>query len=176
MNKKAEELSKLIGAPIEMIENEIDKGMWDILIELNKKGYYTIFSCEGHCNPNPDKKGKIGHWDGYLAFDRTYKFPIYPPKFNKFSTKRRFFYWSGYGEDSRKEYLDNVLKWAVTMPTRIKKPITVYHLLAKNKRQPNREAKLLAYTEDYEEIRCILNRADMDKYFDFQLYEDIKYI
>ena len=39
MNKKAEELSKLIGAPIEMIENEIDKGMWDILIELNKKGY-----------------------------------------------------------------------------------------------------------------------------------------
>lgn len=172
---KAEELSKLIGVPVEYI-NEIDKGMWDILIELNKKGYYTVYSCEGHCNPKPDKKGKIGYWNGYLAFVNTYKFPIYPPKFYKVNSKRRFFYWDGYGEESRKEYLDNVLKWAVTLPTREKKCVTMYHLLAKNKTQPNREAKSLAYTEDYEEIKCILNRADMDKYFDFQLYEDIKYI
>ena len=173
---KAEKLAELIEISAEDVENNIDKGMWDILIELNKKGYYTVYSCEGHCNPNPDKKGKINYWNGYLAFNDTYKFSIYPPKFYKVNSKRRFFYWDGYGEESRKEYLDNVLKWAVTLPTREKKRVTMYHLLAKNKTQPNREAKSLVYTEDYEEIKCILNRADMDKYFDFQLYEDIKYI
>lgn len=172
---KAETLSKLVGIPVEHI-NEIDKGMWDILIELNKKGYYTVFSCEGHCSSRPDKKGKVGYWNGYLAFVTPYKFVNYPPKFYKTNRKRTFFYWDGYGEDSRKEYLDNVLKWAITLPTREKKRVTTYHLLAKIKSQPNREPKLLAYTQDYEEIRCILCRADMDRYFDFELHENISYV
>ena len=172
---KAEKLSELVGIPVEYI-NEIDEGMWDILIELNKKGYYTVYSCEGHCNPKPNKKGKVGYWNGYLAFDKTYKFPVYPPKFYKTNRSRQMFYWEGYGEESRKEYLDNVLKWAVTLPTREKKRVTIYHLLAKNKTQPNREPKLLAYTQDYEEIRCILCRSDMDKYFDFELHEKISYV
>lgn len=172
---KAEILSELIGIPIEHI-NEIDKGIWDILIELNKKGYYTVYSCEGHCNSNPNKSGKVGYWNGYLAFDKTYKFPVYPPKFYKVNRNRRMFYWEGYEEESRKEYLDNVLNWAKSLPTREKKRVTTYHLLAKIKSQPNREPKLLAYTQDYEEIKCILNRVDMDKYFDFDLKENIEYI
>ncbi len=173
---KAEKLAELIGFSAEGVEREIDKGMWDILIELNKKGYHTIYSCEGHCNPCPDKKGNVGYWNGYLAFDRTYTFPTYPPKFYKVNKSRRMFYWEGYEEDSRQEYLDNVLKWAVTLPTREKTRVTVYHLLAKHKSQPNREPKLIAYTQDYEEIRCLLNRADMDKYFDFELHENISYV
>lgn len=172
---KSEKLANLIGMTIEDVENYIDKGMWDILIELNQKGYHTVYSCEGHCSPTPNKKGKVGYWNGYLAFDRTYKFPVYPPKFYKNNKNRQMFYWEGYGEESRKEYLDRVLRWAVTLPTREKRRVTTYHLLAKNKIQPNREPKLLAYTQDYEEIKCILCRADMDKYFDFELHEDIKY-
>ena len=172
---KAEILSGLIGIPVEHI-NEIDKGMWDILIELNKKGYYTVFSCEGHCSPTPNKNGKIGYWNGYLAFHETYKFATYPPKFYKVNRNRRMFYWDGYGEESRKEYLDNVLKWAITLPTRQRKRVTTYRLFAKNKNQPNREPKLLAYTQDYEEIRCLLNRVDMDKYFDFELKETFEYV
>ena len=171
---KLERLAELINAPIEMVENEIDKGMWDILIELNRKGYYTMFCCEGHVNPEPDKKGKVGYWQGYLAFVDTYDFIQYPPMFNKVSTKRKFFYWWGYGEESRQEYLNNVLNWARTLPTREK--VVVYHLTGKNKKQPNREPKLLVYTQNYEDVKCMLNRADMKNYFDFELYEDIKYV
>ena len=173
---KSERLAELINAPIEMVENEIDKGMWDILIELNRKGYYTMFCCEGHVNPEPDKKGRVGYWQGYLAFVDTYDFIQYPPMFNKVATKRKFFYWWGYGEESRQEYLNNVLNWARTLPTREKEKVVVYHLTGKNKKQPNREPKLLVYTQDYEDIKCMLNRADMKNYFDFELYEDIKYV
>lgn len=173
---KAEELGKIIGLSAEFIEENFDEGILDILIALNKKGYYTIFSCEGHCSPKPDNKGKIGKWEGYLAFADTYKFKEYPPKFYKYNNHRRFFYWNGYGEESRKEYLDNVLTWARTLPTRDKKKVVVYHLLGRNKKQPNREPKLFYYGEDYEEIRCIMNRADISNYFDFELHENIKYI
>lgn len=173
---KSERLADLLGLPVEMVEREIDEGMWDILIELNRKGYYTIFCCEGHCNSNSDKRGKVGHWEGYLAFAKTHNFIEYPPKFSKVTNKRRFFYWSGYGEESREKFLENVLRWARCLPTKEKEKIVMYHLTGRNKKQPNREPKLFAYTDDYEEIRCILNRADLDNYFDFKLYEDIKYI
>ena len=46
--KKSEELGKLIGMTSEGVEREIDKGMWDILIELNKKNYKTpkkVYHC-----------------------------------------------------------------------------------------------------------------------------------
>ena len=38
--KKSEKLAQLIHMPVEIVEREIDKGMWDILIELNKKNYF----------------------------------------------------------------------------------------------------------------------------------------
>ena len=64
---KCEKLAEIIGVSVEFIEDNIDKGMLDILIELNRKGYITIFCCEGHLDDN-DK------WEGYIAFDKTYKF------------------------------------------------------------------------------------------------------
>lgn len=167
--KKSEKLANLIGLPVEVVENNIDKGMWDILIELNKKGYYTIFSCEGHVN---DKN----EWEGYIVFLDTYNFVNYPPKFSKVNNHRKYYYWNGKGEESRQEYLDSVLKWARTLPTREKIKIVQYHLIARNKKQPNRDPKSIVYTNDYEEVKCIMNRADMDKYFDFELYEDIRYV
>lgn len=170
---KAEELSKLIGLSVEMIENEIDKGMYDILIELNRKNYKTIFCCEGHLTDH-DKYGK-DYWNGYIAFADTYNFPQFPKNFYKVSHKRMYFYWHGNGEESRQKYLSDLYDWACCLPTRPKKKVVTYHFMAKHKNQPNRD-KLLAFTTDYEEIRCILNREDMDKYFDFDLHETVSYI
>ena len=166
--KKSKNLGDLLGMSAEWIEENIDEGMWDILIELNRKGYITIFCCEGHLN---DK----GKWEGYIAFDRTYKFAEYPTNFYKCNNHRRFFYWRGVGEESRKEYLESLLKWARTLPMREKEKIVMYNLTGKNKKYPNREEKLFYYGSDYEEIRCIMNRADIKNYFNFVLYEDVKY-
>ena len=170
---KSEELGKLIGMPKEVVEEEIDRGMWDILIELNKKNYYTIYCCEGHCNDNA--RHGVNYWEGYIAFAETYKFMQFPKGFYKVGHNRKFFYWQGNGEESRQKYLSDLLNWARCLPTRQKRKITTYHLLAKHKNQPNREPKILCYTQDYEEIRCILNRADMEKYFDFELVENVRY-
>lgn len=170
---KSERLGQLIGMPKEIVESEVDKGMWDILIELNEKNYYTIFCCEGHLSDH-SKYGK-DYWSGYLAFADTYSFPQFPKGFYKVSRKRTFFYWQGNGEESRQKYLEDLYDWAKCLPTRPKKRVTTYHLVAKHKNQPNRE-KLIMYTNDYEEVRCVLNRCDMDKYFDFKLHENIKYI
>ena len=166
---KSERLGNLLGVSDEWIKENIDKGMWDILIELNRKGYITIFCCEGHL----DEKEK---WEGYIAFDKTYKFINYPMGFYKFNNHRRFFYWRGIGEESRQEYLDKLLNWARTLPTRTKEKITMYNLTGRNKKNPNREPKLFYYGDDYEEVRCIMNRADIQNYFDFELYEDIRYV
>lgn len=170
---KSEILGNLIGMSAEHVESDIDKGMWDILIELNQKGYYTIFCCEGH--PYNHEKFGEDYWHGYLAFAKTYKFAEYPKNFFKVSHKRTFFYWKGNGEDNRQKFLNDLLMWARCLPTRPKEKVVTYHLIAKHKNQPNR-TKVIAYTGDYEEIRCIMNRNDMDKYFDFELKEDIKYI
>ena len=168
---KSEKLGRLIGTSAEMVENEIDKGMWDILINLNEKNYKTIFCCEGHLNEFSNK-GK-NYWEGYLAFDKTYKFVQYPKGFYKNDKQRRFFYWEGFGEESRQKYLTELYNWSCCLPKRKIEEVTYYVLEAKFKAQPNRDAKLLCNTTDYEEIRCILNRADMEKYFDFKLYEKV---
>ena len=89
-----------------MIENEIDKGMYDILIELNRKNYKTIFCCEGHLTDH-DKYGK-DYWNGYIAFADTYNFPQFPKNFYKVSHKRMYFYWHGNGEESRQKYLSDL--------------------------------------------------------------------
>ena len=164
-----EKLGNLIGMSADVVKDVIDEGMVDILIELNEKGYTTIFCCEGHLN-NKER------WEGYIAFDRTYNFTEYPMGFYKFNNHRRFFYWRGVGEESRQEYLENLLRWARTLPTREKEKIVMYNLTGKNKKYPNREEKLFYYGDDYEEVRCIMNRADIKNYFDFRLYENIKYV
>ena len=165
---KCEKLAELINASVEFVEENIDKGMLDILIELNRKGYMTIFCCEGHLD---DKN----NWEGYLAFDKTYKFIEYPVGFYKFNNHRRYFYWRGIGEESRQEYLDGLLKWARTLPTRPKEKVVMYNLTGRNKKYPSREPKLFYYGNDYEEIRCIMNRADIKNYFDFELFENVTY-
>lgn len=170
---KAERLSELIGVPAEAIESDFDEGMLDILIELNRKNYFTIYCCEGH--PATNSKHGEEYWNAYLAFASTYKFPQYPKNFFKVSHKRTFFYWQGNGEENRQEFLKELLNWAKCLPTRELKKVTTYHLIGKHKNQPNRE-KLLAYTTDYEEIRCIMNRSDINKYTDFVLHETVNYV
>lgn len=167
---KAEKLAKLIGIPTEIVKRDIDKGIWDILIELNKKHYYTQFSCEGHL-AEEDSAYPVGSWQGYLVFRNTYKFPQYPVRYSKVNRKRDTFYWNGVGEESRQEFLRSVLEWAKTLPVRPHKRVTWYTLICKSKSQPNRDYKTLAHTTDYEEIKCILAGAEMDKYTDVQLLE-----
>ena len=168
--KKSERLASLIGLSVEEVENAIDKGIWDILIELNRKNYFTKFSCEGHLGAH-NRQNRDDYWQAYLVFCDGYKFPQYPVKYSKTNRSRSTYWWDGFGEESRQEFLENVLNWAKCLPTRVIKKTTWYTLTAKHKNQPNREEKLLAYTQDYEEIKCVLARADMDKYFDFNLRE-----
>ena len=78
----------------EAIKENIDKGIIDILIELNRKGYRTLFSCEGHVGFNVEAVRKPeNYWQGYIGFAKPYKFPIYPPKYNKVSKDKMYFYW-----------------------------------------------------------------------------------
>lgn len=161
---KSERLALLIGMPIEFVENEIDKGMVDILIELNEKGYYTTNCCEGHLRDNED-------WNGYICFAYPYKFPVYPKNFSSVK-KRQYYYWNGNGEQSRQTFLNELLAWAKTLP--VKKPIEKkqYVLIGKNKKRPNSRDKILISTSDYEDIKIILNRADMVKY-DLRINESV---
>ena len=168
--KKSEKLAQLIHMPVEIVEREIDKGMWDILIELNKKNYFTQFSCEGHIIENNGNYPN-GYWQGYLVFRGVYKFPQYPVRYSKANRKRDTFYWEGIGEKSRQEFLANVLTWAKCLPTRPIEKVIWYTLSAKNKNRPNGDYKVLAHTTDYEEVKCLLAGANMDKYIDVNLYE-----
>ena len=43
--------------------------------------------------------------------------------------------------------------------------------MAKHKTRPNGSYKILSHTMNYEEIKCILAGASMDKYTDVQLVE-----
>lgn len=169
-----EKLGNLIGMSADVVKDVIDEGMVDILIELNEKGYRTIYCCEGHCKDDV-KKGKA-YWEGYLAFADKYIFKEYPPMFYKYTRNRSYFYWEGNGENSRKQFLDEVYKWACCLPTRDKKKIVTYHLIADHKNQPNRDGKVLCYTTDYEDVKCTLQRSDMNKYCNFKLMEDVQYI
>lgn len=169
---KSERLGQLIGMTSEEVERSIDKGIWDILIELNSKNYYTKFSCEGHLGMY-NKQGIEDYWQAYLVFEEGYKFPQYPTRYTKVNRTKTTYTWYGYGEESRQDFLDRTLTWARCLPTRKKKEIKYYILTAKYKNQPNREEKLLVRSQNYEDIKLILAREDMDKYFDFNLSEVI---
>lgn len=166
---KAETLSKLIGMPVEAIKSEIDKGMWDILIELNRKNWFTQYSCEGHIGRS--NNGADG-WQGYLVFCEPYKFDSYPVRYTKVNKKHDTYYWDGKGEENRQEFLKMLLNWARLLPYRPIKKVKWYTLSAKLKSRQNGEYKVLAHTTDYEEIKIILASAEMDKYTEVRLLEN----
>ena len=162
--KKSEILAELIHLPVEAIENEVDKGMWDILIELNKKNYFTVYCCEGHLNTE-DK------WNAYITFVHAYKFKEYPKNYDS-AKNRKAFYWSGKGEESRQEFLENLLLWAKLLPKRNVVEEKMYTLMGKNKRRANGQFKTLKLSNNYEDIRIELNKKGMDRY-ELKLLENV---
>ena len=156
--------------PAEIVERDIDKGMWDILIELNRKNWFTQYSCEGHVG-----RGTSGgdSWQGYLVFREPYKFTEYPVRYTKTNKKHDTYYWDGNGEENRKDFLKMLLDWARLLPYREIKKVKWYTLSAKSKTRPNGEDKVLLHTNDYEEIKVLLAGANMDKYTDVTLYETV---
>lgn len=126
---KSKDLSNLIYFDAE----KIDKGMWEILYELNKKGWRTTFCCEGHVKDNY-------RWNAYISFDKNTipnmdNLMLYPPKVQKgwkgvkpFSYKSSdgaSVYWFGtwskkwtkeMQEEERLNMLKEVLKWAKELP------------------------------------------------------------
>ena len=153
---KSEELGKLIGMTKEDVEREIDSGMWDILIELNKKNYLTSVCCEGHLRDD-------GSWNGYIGFKYPYEFETYPYKFTNIKN-RQYYYWSGVGEESRKVFLKNLLIWAKHLPRRELTYVRQYTLYIKSKRSRTGREKMVKCSTNYEDIKVMFNRADMYKY------------
>ena len=164
--KKSENLGNLIGMSAEWVEENIDRGMWDILIELNGRGYITGGCCEGHPND------LSGAWHGYIYFIHPYKFASYPTNFTAFRDKRKTYEWKGIGEDSRQEFLNGLLIWAKMLPKRNMYEKKVYTLMGKTKGRANSREKVLINTYDFEDIKAILNRADMCKY-DLRIVENV---
>lgn len=153
---KIKRLSELTGLSTEIIIQEIDNGMIDILIELNSKNYKTCACCEGHLRED-------GTWNAYIGFIYPYAFTEYPNGFS--SVKNRiYYYWDGKGEESRQKFLESLLLWAKRLPYRELVYEKGYMLYGKNKRNPNGREKILKYSNDYEDIRVLFNRADMYKY------------
>ena len=157
---KAEEVAKILNISIEEVINDLDKGMWEILAELNRKNYFTIVCCEGHLDEN-------GFWNGYIGFKEPYNFIEYPKNYDN-SRKRRLFYWSGKGENSRKKFLTELYEWALYLPPREIKEIKNYILWGKNKKRPNGKWRILRSSDNYDDIRIELNRKQTNKY-------DLKY-
>ena len=162
---KCENLGQLIGMSAEMVEQNIDKEMWDILIALNERGYNTVGCCAGH--PDVD-----GNWNGYIYFAYPYIFPTYPLNFSTFRNNRRYFEWDGTDEESRKEFLDSLLEWALMLPYKAPIEKRCYTLMGKNKNRPNSREKVLINTYDFEDVKAILNRRDMSKY-DLRIFENV---
>ena len=162
---KCENLGQLIGMSAEMVEQNIDKEMWDILIALNERGYNTVGCCAGH----PDTEG---NWNGYIYFAYPYVFSTYPSNFSVFRNNRRYFEWDGTDEESRKEFLNSLLEWALMLPYKAPIEKRCYTLMGKNKNRPNSREKVLINTYDFEDIKAILNRRDMSKY-ELRMFENV---
>jgi hypothetical protein len=156
MNSKAEKLSKLIGMPVDVVKRDIDKGMWDILIELNSKNYFTLACCEGHLKEN-------GDWNGYITFVRPYKFSTLPIDYQSVR-QRRSFYWEDNGEESREKFIKDLYEWALSLPVRELEEIKIYTLFGKSKRRANGKWKKLRSSYDYYDIELELNRSQTKKY------------
>ena len=156
---KYEKLAALIHLPVEVVENEIDGGMIDILIELNEKNYFTNGCCEGHLKAN-------GDWNSYIGFDMSYDFPVYPMNYD-YARKQRYFYWKGNGENNRQKVLSDLLKWAKLLPQRNLIEVKSYTLWGKNKRNENGKWKILKASCDYKDIIIEMGRKNTNKYDTF---------
>lgn len=161
---KITRLAELIGMTENQIVEEIDSGMIDILLVLNEKGYKTIGCCEGHLNNNNE-------WNSYLGFAFSYVFETYPKNHSYSRQKRKFFYWDGVGEESRQKTLKEILEWANSLP--IHEPVYEYYysLVGVNKR--SHKSKILAVSNNYEDIKCRLQQKDIVKY-DVEIHETNK--
>lgn len=106
---------------------KIDKGMWDILIELNNKGYKTMYCCEGH--PSREER-----WNAYILFYKNKAPKTLPPLYEVLPNRKQnraerysqilsneCFHWYGTKskkytiemlEQERQELLKELLKWA----------------------------------------------------------------
>ena len=156
MTNKAEKLAEILNMPVEEVVNKIDRGMWEILIELNQKNYFTCGCCEGHLKDD-------GSWNGYIGFQQPYKFLEYPKEYDS-ARQKRFFYWEGKGEENRKKFLKNLYEWALYLPVRELKEVKTYTLWGRNKNRTNSKWKVLRRSNDYEDIRIELNRKQTVKY------------
>lgn len=117
------------GYPLE----SIDEDMIPIITELNERGYYTTYCCQGH----PNNKTR---WSAYISFNNNYDFPInvplweygksslvkhYSRKLINSSLNSAFYYWFGSKskkidqESERKELMNTIYKWACSLPKRI---------------------------------------------------------
>ena len=153
---RAERVAQILNMSIDDVINELDEGMWDILVELNSKNYFTNGSCEGHLKED-------GSWNGYIGFKNPYYFNEYPKEYDS-SRQKRYFYWNGKGEESRQEFLTNLYEWASNLPMRDLKVVKAYTLWGKNKNRPNGKWKVLRRSNDYDDIRIELNRKQTSKY------------
>lgn len=159
---KSERLAALIHLPVEIIENDVDRGMWDILIELNKKNYFTSVCCEGHLRED-------GTWNGYIGFKDAYNFAKYPKEYDN-AKKQMYFYWNGKGEESRQKFLSELLEWAKSLAPRELKEVKMYTLYGTNKRSGKRKVLVCSY--DYKDIKIEYNKKSIVKY-DTELVEKV---
>lgn len=151
---KIEKLGNLIGMTAEEVIQNIDNGMIDILLTLNEKGYLTCQCCEGHLRNDST-------WSAYIGFLFPYKFSFYPIHLYT-KNKRKYFYWGGVGEEERQNALKEILAWANSLP--MHEPVYEYYysLIGTNKR--SHKSKILAVSNDYEDIKCRMNQSDIIKY------------
>lgn len=156
---KSEKLAKLIGMTKEDVEREIDRGMWDILIELNSKNYFTNGCCEGHLKND-------GSWNSYIGFNNSYNFINYPKDYD-YARKQRYFYWNEKGEEKRQKMLSDILEWAKSLPKRNLIELKSYTLWGKNKRNLNSKWKILKTSLDYKDISIEMGRKQTSKYDTF---------
>ena len=87
----------------------IDENMQEILINLNEKGYKTVFSCEGHFD---------GFFHTYVKFCNDHNFSLIPKNF-KYVKKHRILEYAYKNkknqekfEEEKREVLKNLLAWS----------------------------------------------------------------
>lgn len=122
MNQIIKELSKVTEASLYEINNHFDKGVLEILLELNKKNYLTIGSCEGHVDYKDKYCGFVTFKTDYFVNLYDIETPISADYIIYFNHKKQMIVWEGRGEESKTEALNRVLKWAKSLPPRERVP------------------------------------------------------